>query len=102
VSYGFKVLGVNGKVRVFDGSALFKYHSTHTVYVPPNSGSTTSKRLYITGFVPYVWGYHLLNFETSGTNAHLANPWIEPGNGFLTFSGTYSESITYIVNIMKG
>lgn len=100
--HGFEVLTDTGKIRVYDGSALFKYHSTHTVYVPPNTGNIQTKRLYIPGFIPFVWGYHLLNVETSGSSAHLAKPWIAPGDGFLTFSGVYYESTTYIVNILKG
>jgi|AntDeeMinimDraft_4_1070355.scaffolds.fasta_scaffold05955_2 hypothetical protein len=99
MAYGFEVLIDAGKIRVYDGSVLFKYHSTHTVYVPPD---VLTKRLYVSGFIPFVWGYHLLNVETSGSDAHLAMPWIAPGDGFLTFSGVYSESTTYIVNILKG
>lgn len=97
MSYGFKVWNASGGTRLFDGSWVFKYHSSHTVWVPANGNRFIS----VPGFNPNTWGVHMAADDSP--NASPVNTvGLRLENGGVRIYAHHRGDATVHVTIFKG
>lgn len=97
MSHGLQVWSDAGSTRIFNGSWVFKYHSTHTVSVPANSNRFIS----VPGFNPNIWGVQVAaNVNPNATPVNTAGFVLENG-GVRIYTG-HRGAATVRVTIFKG
>lgn len=97
MSYGLQVWSDSGATRVFDGSWLFKYHSTHTVTASANSSTTRS----ISGFDPNTWGVQVVSISTSSSDEFAPLFRVSFSTGSVRVFSSVLSSVTVTFHVFK-
>lgn len=98
MSYGFAVYSASGAARVFEGSWLFKYHSTHTITAP--AGGSTTKN--ISGFNPDSWAVQAVSVTSSSGEEYATVFRVSFHQGYIRVYGSFTGDLTVTVNVLKG
>lgn len=97
MAYGFKTFNAAGALRVYEGSWIFKYHSTHTITAP--QGGT--KTVYITGFDPNIWGIQVVDVSSPQGEGYEWVFRVSMGSGWIKVYGGSFSSLTVKFNLFK-
>lgn len=97
MSHGFQVWTASGATRVFDGSWLFKYHSTHTVTAPAGGSTTRS----ISGFDPNTWGVQVVSLSSSRGEAWATVFRVSFSSGSVRVFGSFTGDLTVRFHVFK-
>jgi hypothetical protein len=97
MSYGFAVYNSVGGLRVFDGSWVFKYHSTQTITAP--AGGSTDR--YVTGLNPDTWGFYAASATSTFGPAYAQVVRVYLYSGRIRVVAGFSADVTVTLRIFK-